>query len=478
MKQTLRLLLLGISSVLLAQMKEHYHPIENQIIYQHKDVAMGESNFVAVEFDMEECITEAQRFQVEMETKANRELILQNNPHIFEELGNQTRFIDPYRPKAGFDDYGYHTLQNQVDHNLTPNNHLEDYNCGVRTYDWNNGNHQGTDYILWPYPWRRMSENTMEVVAAAEGVIVNKRDGYTDTNCVNGGNPNWNGFILEHGDGSQTYYWHFKKNTLNAKGIGETVMAGEYLGVAGSSGSSNIPHLHFEVRDANDNVIDPYAGPCNSMNEISWWMVQENYAVPSINRISTHSEPTQDTACPVIENTYEKLNFMPGENIYLKLFFRDINQGDLVNFEIFQPNGEIYMSWNWNSNWGSFYPTAWGYWTLNSNENWPDGVYTARVNFGGNEYETIFGINTNLGLEENKGKNLLIYPNPATHTLYIKQDENMESVTILGLDGRVIRKEISPTKELKLNIDQLPKGNYIVRVKSGSEVETRHFIKK
>jgi hypothetical protein len=323
-----------------------------------------------------------------------------------------------------------------------------------------------------------MSENTMEVVAAADGVILNKRDGYNDTNCVNGGNPNWNGFVLEHADGTQTYYWHFKKNTLNSKGIGEMVSAGEYLGVAGSSGSSNIPHLHFEVHDADENLIDPYAGPCNSMNEESWWQVQENYAVPRINRLSTHSEPTQDTACPVIENTYEKLNFIPGESIYLKLFFRDINDGDLVSFEIFKPNGELFMNWGWNSNWGVFYPTAWGYWTLISNENWPDGVYTAKVNFGGMVYETIFGINTNLGVDEMTTNNLQVYPNPATNILYIKQDNIIDEVTLLGLDGRVIRKEISHTNELKLNVNQLPKGTFIVRVKSGSQVETRHFIKK
>jgi hypothetical protein len=112
MKQTFTLLLLGISSVLFAQMKEHYYPIENQILFEHTDITLGESNFVAVEFEMGECITDEQRFQVELESKVNREQILQNNPHIFAALGNQTRFIDPYRPKPGFDDFGYHSLQN------------------------------------------------------------------------------------------------------------------------------------------------------------------------------------------------------------------------------------------------------------------------------------------------------------------------------------------------------------------------------
>src|SRR5690606_41158013 len=96
---------------------------------------------------------------------------------------------------------------------------------------------------------------------------VNKRDCFFDQNCVNNGNANWNDFVLEYADGSQTIYMHFKKNTLIDKGIGDTVSAGEFLGIAGSSGSSDWPHLHFEVRDSENNVIDPYAGPCNSMND-------------------------------------------------------------------------------------------------------------------------------------------------------------------------------------------------------------------
>ena len=34
--------------------------------------------------------------------------------------------------------------------------------------------------------------------------------------------------------------------------------AGDVLGVAGSSGCSTAPHLHFELRDAANNVVDPF----------------------------------------------------------------------------------------------------------------------------------------------------------------------------------------------------------------------------
>jgi len=52
-------------------------------------------------------------------------------------------------------------------------------------------------------------------------------------------------------------------------------------------------HLHrictFEVYDANDNLIYPYGGNCNSINTQSWWADQENYYEPTVNTILTHN---------------------------------------------------------------------------------------------------------------------------------------------------------------------------------------------
>ena len=460
-----------------AQIHEHVYDISNKENIASPGVKINSSKFVAVEFEKAECLSDQARFLLDMEIAQNKAQILQENPDAFSELGGGVLFVDPYRPKAGFQEYGYHTLQNQVDQNLTPNNNLLDYNCGTRTYDWATGNHQGTDYILWPYPWRRMSEDVMEVLAAADGIIVNKRDGYNDLNCLNNGNPNWNGFVLEHADGSQTIYMHFKKNTLNEKEIGDAVVAGEYLGVAGSSGSSTIPHLHFEVRDSDNNVIDPYAGDCNSMNDESWWQVQEPYAVPRINTISTHSEGTQDNECPVIENTYEKINFVPGDMVFLKIYFRDINDGDITHIQIKKPNNDILYDWDWVNDWGVFYPTAYAFWSFQSDNSWIDGIYTVTATFGGNTYETVFGINTNMGLDENDASSLTLYPNPAQHTLNVGYDKPIESATILGIDGRVYSKQSFDSKQIQINVNQLSAGTYLLRIQSGNKIEHKKFIK-
>jgi hypothetical protein len=85
-----------------------------------------------------------------------------------------------------------------VDHNAAFPNQLQDYNCLQRTYDFGSGNHEGTDIIYWPYAWRSMDEGIMEIVAAAPGIIINKRNAYPDRSCLNNGNLAWNGIIVEH----------------------------------------------------------------------------------------------------------------------------------------------------------------------------------------------------------------------------------------------------------------------------------------
>src|SRR5690554_2285804 len=341
-----------------------------------------------ISFPDTECITEAQRFEIIQEVENNKELIMGRNPGALQRGGTHPLFILPLRPKTGFGEYGYYSLFNQVDHNQTPNGNLLDYNCGARTYDWATGNHSGTDYVVWPYPWKKMDEDVMEVIAAAPGTIVQKRDGFFDRNCINNGNPNWNGIILEHADGSQTWYWHFKDGSLTSKGVGDSVSAGEFLGRAGSSGSSDIPHLHFEVRDAQGQVIDPYAGPCNGLNADSWWAAQPAYFVPKILTLSTHDVDNFDTQCGVAENTYEELNFLPGETVYFRIFYRDLQSNARTHINVKKPDGTVLYDYDFDSPWAD-YTAAWAQWNFPTDNTSMDGVYTITVDFGGDTYQTL-----------------------------------------------------------------------------------------
>lgn len=436
--------------------------------------------FFPVILEPSECISDEIRAEVKQTIAANKQEILRVRPDAFRGNGGGSHplFVLPIQAKAGFDEYGYYTLNFQVDHNLTPNNNLLDYNCGARTYDWISGNHKGTDYILWPYPWKSMDEEIMEIIAAADGIIVDKRDGNFDLNCANNGNPNWNGIVLEHADGSQTWYWHFKNGAITSKNIGESVVAGEYLGAAGSSGSSDWPHLHFEVYDNNENLIDPYEGTCNTMNPDSWWLSQQDYFVPGINRLSTHNTNQFDDACPVIENTYEELNFFHGDDLFIRVFYRDIQQNAVTTFTILDPNNQVFANWSWAQNWGEDYATAHALWPLSVNASWPDGVYTLQVNFGGNVYESIFGVNTNLSNESNDFIEISIHPNPVYDKLFINATVLIDQIEIYDLRGRMIMQSTENQREVELNLEALDTGMYFVQITSGEKIATHKIIKK
>ena len=53
--------------------------------------------------------------------------------------------------------------------------------------------------------------------------------------------------MIEHDDGNVTVYGHMHQGTIRVK-TGDKVVKGQLLGKMGSSGRSNGPHLHFEVR--------------------------------------------------------------------------------------------------------------------------------------------------------------------------------------------------------------------------------------
>lgn len=59
--------------------------------------------------------------------------------------------------------------------------------------------------------------------------------------------------VIDHGNGWHTAYGHFSRITVKK---GETVRAGERIGIAGKSGVATEPELHFEIR-RNGQPIDP-----------------------------------------------------------------------------------------------------------------------------------------------------------------------------------------------------------------------------
>ncbi|MGH7469859.1 MAG: M23 family metallopeptidase [Longimicrobiales bacterium] len=118
---------------------------------------------------------------------------------------------------------------------------VRDFQCGLKTYD----GHSGTDIVLPSFT--RMDQG-IDVVAAAAGTVSFVQDGMPDRNkswTPGGGFANH--VIIEHREGFRSYYGHMMRNSIRVT-AGQQVQAGAVLGKVGSSGTSDMPHLHIEFR--------------------------------------------------------------------------------------------------------------------------------------------------------------------------------------------------------------------------------------
>ncbi|MCY0944225.1 M23 family metallopeptidase [Streptomyces antarcticus] len=102
---------------------------------------------------------------------------------------------------------------------------------------WSSGSHTGIDF--------RASEGT-SVHAVGAGTVVE----------AGWGGAYGNNVVIKHNDGTFTQYGHM--NSLNVS-VGQQVTPGQQIGLAGSTGNSSGPHLHFEARTGADygSDIDP-----------------------------------------------------------------------------------------------------------------------------------------------------------------------------------------------------------------------------
>ncbi len=101
--------------------------------------------------------------------------------------------------------------------------------------------------------WGRMHQGIdigilqrLSVVAAADGTV--KAVGWL---------PHYAGYglvvLVGHGEGRQTLYAHLSSARV---AVGERVRAGEWIGMAGCTGSCTGTHLHFELRERGV-AVDP-----------------------------------------------------------------------------------------------------------------------------------------------------------------------------------------------------------------------------
>lgn len=276
----------------------------------------------------------------------------------------QGTLIWPMKEKNGLSDRYFKAwyVSNQVDLNplidtMPSDTSILDYNCGMRSYDNDptpsnpsGYNHDGTDIVIYPYPYTLMNEDGVEAIAAATGVIVAKRDTNVDRNCVWGTGRLSNNLTLLHEDGTRTRYVHLKQFSLTDKMIGDTIVQGEFVGIIGSSGNSTIPHLHFEVENQFGQIVDPFFGPCSdtTLTNATWWADQVPYVDSTLNHLSTYTTAPGNPGCDMSDSTGfpavfdERTLFAANDSVWMSMYFTHVDENDTARIYVRRPNSTIF----------------------------------------------------------------------------------------------------------------------------------------
>ncbi len=386
------------------------------------------------------CITEQEYSFIESRIIENKKLLQPKNNNLSNSLNSITLLNWPLRPSPDLTDCSYYHISAYVDQNTTTGV-VQDYNCGANTYD----GHRGTDISIWPFNFYKMDNNLVEVIAAAAGTILDKHDGEFDRNCA-ATSVSANYVLIQHADGSYALYWHMKNGSITTKAIGQSVVAGELLGVVGSSGSSSGPHLHFEVWSGSTVAtrVDPYAGTCNSLNASSWWNTQKPYKETGILKASVHTTDAVFPGCPATETSNESTSFQvpfqgPGLSPgYAKFyaFLRNEASGLNATLTILNPNGSTYLTWNYTSaNDAKVRAWAWSK-VLPTNP----GTYTFRAVYNGVTCSSDFEITTSTGILSNgNSTDLKIYSSPSNRkTIFELKNSSIQQIELFNLLGKKV----------------------------------------
>lgn len=251
--------------------------------------------------------------------------------------------------------YSYYRISNFRDLDAGPD--MLDWMCNTgeaaRTY---NG-HNGVDIAPKPFMWQAMDDQLVDVIAAADGIIVDFwGDGPFDRNCENPDLGDANFVEIVHSDGTITSYWHLKTGSLGNFNIGDSVVTGQFLGKVGSSGNSTNPHLHFGVsKDSGTGAIgyEPWYSPtgCNTLISESLWIDQKPYYDPAIQRISTHDAMPVYKVCSDYEageneDVYLCNHFNEGATMYINVGIRDYLGGESINVDILNSSSTVLESFS------------------------------------------------------------------------------------------------------------------------------------
>ena len=237
-------------------------------------------------------------------------------------------------------------IVNYVDEDTTAG--VKDYYGNPHAYD----QHRGTDIGMFDF---RASDRGEKILAAAPGVVTSVVYNLADCNSTLPSPDYGNWVFVDNLDGTSTYYFHMRKNSP-AVSIGENVVRGQMLGLVASSGSSTLPHLHFEASSGyagSPQERDPWHGPNNPLSSL--WNSQLPYQGTAPLRILsvypiTLGEVGGDiytnlTYTAMINKVSQPRVIGMNEPWIPFILQKQGNLGDTYTFEVRKPDNSLWVSY-------------------------------------------------------------------------------------------------------------------------------------
>jgi hypothetical protein len=224
--------------------------------------------------------------------------------------------------------------------------------------------HAGVDFALANF---RIMDRGVPIIAVSAGVVEEVQEGQFDRNTelIDGAPANY--VLVRAPNGFSVLYLHLRKGSLRAH-VGQTIVEGQVLGEVGSSGYSDVPHVHLEIRDCANNVRDPFAEKL--------FRAPPAYDPPAaLMDVFLRAGPAFTSVADTVAVTGAPLRVTPkGATVYAAAYFAQLHEGDDLQIEFVQPNGahgfdmhqKISGSRYWGSYkwWTSFYLDDPGRWSL------------------------------------------------------------------------------------------------------------------
>ena len=234
-------------------------------------------------------------------------------------------------------------INNYVD--LDPSGAIRDYRGGDKTY---NG-HRGVDIDIPSFREMDSVDAPAFTLSAASGVVTEVVDLYEDRHVSCSNNDN-NKIVIEHENGYQTRYLHLKQRSALVQ-VGQTVTAGTPIAIVGSSGCSTAPHLHFEVRNCEGSVLDPF--------ERSLWRSPPVYDTP-FGLMDAYLREGGAYSINQLKDPPPDLQRLSGSSLGIGLNVAGGDAQTRFNVRVLRPDGAVYSTYQFS--YDRVYRHA--YWTL------------------------------------------------------------------------------------------------------------------